>query len=57
MDGSRDIALGYSAAGKALKPGLRYTTRQADDPPGTLRNEAVLFPGKGVQTGVRAQNR
>lgn len=51
MDGSGNIALAYSVANSATKPGLRYVTRLASDPLGTFQAEAVLVNGGGSQTG------
>jgi hypothetical protein len=51
MDGSGNIALGYSVSSPANFPEPRYTTRRESDPPGVLGNEAVLVSGGGVQTG------
>jgi PKD domain len=51
MDGSGNIALGYSVSSSALFPGIRYATRAPVDPVGTLQPEAVLINGGGSQTG------
>ena len=51
MDGSGNIALGYSVSGPTIFPDLRYTTRRESDPPGVLGSEAVLVSGGGAQTG------
>lgn len=52
MDGDGNIALGYSTvdAGNALYPSIRYATRAAGDPPGTLHAERTLVAGGGAQT-------
>jgi hypothetical protein len=58
MDTSGNIALGYSVSGinlnpdESTKPSIRYATRLASDPPGTLSAEAELWAGTGVQTGL-----
>ncbi|MCP4345307.1 MAG: hypothetical protein GY795_07250, partial [Desulfobacterales bacterium] len=51
MDGAGNIGLGYSVSSEDMYPSVRYSARFADDPPGTLRNEAVLIDGGGSQTG------
>ena len=45
MDQSGNMALGYSISGTNLNPGIRYTTRLATDPEGTLSEEEVLQAG------------
>jgi len=53
MDGSGNIALGFSASSSAIHPELRYAGRLATDPLGTLaQGEATLFAGAGSQTGT-----
>lgn len=49
MDRAGNIALGYSVSSSSLNPSIRYATRLADDPPGTLGNEVTLIAGGGVQ--------
>lgn len=39
------VAIGFSAAGTSLYPGSFYTTRSADDPPGTTRQVRLLREG------------
>ena len=51
MDGAGNIALGYSVSSSTMNPAIRYATRLAGDPPGTLQSEAVLINGAGSQTG------
>ncbi len=53
MDGSGDIALGYSAMNSAtnLFASIRYATRLTGDTPGTLQAEADMQVGSGAQTG------
>jgi hypothetical protein len=50
MNGAHDVALGYAIANETTYPGIRYSARQPEDPPGVLRPEAVLVNGGGVQT-------
>lgn len=54
MDGSGDLALGYSASdATSVFPGLRYTGRLAADPIGTLpQGEGVFHVGTGSQTST-----
>ncbi|GAB4578673.1 MAG: hypothetical protein Fur0022_14090 [Anaerolineales bacterium] len=53
MDQDGNIALGYSVAdGTSVKPSIRYATRLASDPLGTLSAEANMWTGNGVQTGI-----
>jgi hypothetical protein len=50
MDGSGNIALGYSAASDTLYPSIRYAGRLASDTPGELtQGEASIFEGVGYQ--------
>lgn len=50
MDDHGNIALGYSHGDENNSPSIYYATRSPSDPPGTLREEAVLFEGRGSQT-------
>ena len=53
MDGSGNLAIGFSASSSSIVPGLRYAGRLASDPVNTLgQGEAVLFAGQGSQTGT-----
>jgi len=53
MDGSGNLAIGFSASSSAIVPGLRYAGRLAGDPLNTLaQGEAVLFAGQGSQSGT-----
>src|SRR5207237_8103946 len=53
MDGSGNLALGFSASSASVAPGLRYAGRLATDPLNTLaQGEAVLFAGAGSQTAT-----
>lgn len=49
MDKQGNMALGYSASSSNVKPGLRYATRLAADPTGTLANETSIVQGTGSQ--------
>jgi len=50
MDHSGDMAVGYSVVnGTTVFPGIRYATRRASDPPGTMGAEATVIDGTGVQ--------
>lgn len=51
MDRAGNIALGYSVSSSAMFPAIRYATRLASDPAGTLGVEATLIDGAGSQTG------
>ncbi len=52
QDRNGNIALGYSASGVTQAPDIRYVSRTATDPPGTMPGgEVTLQPGFGVQTG------
>jgi hypothetical protein len=49
MDGDGNIALGYSTAGSSLMPSVRYVTRMASDPAGTLPGgEEICHDGTGA---------
>ncbi|MFQ5616264.1 MAG: carboxypeptidase-like regulatory domain-containing protein, partial [Anaerolineales bacterium] len=51
MDKDGNIALGYSVSGSSSIPAIRYTIHhEKDDPLGTMRSEASLIEGGGVQT-------
>ena len=51
MDGAGNIALGYSVSGPSTFPSIRYITRSASDPLGTLSGgEVTLVDGTDVQT-------
>jgi hypothetical protein len=51
MDGAGNIALGYSVSGPSTFPSIRYITRTASDPLGTLGGgEVTLVDGSDVQT-------
>ena len=51
VDGQGNVAIGYSASGPVLNPGIRYAGRLATDPANNLaQGEAVLMAGGGSQT-------
>lgn len=50
MDGTGDIALGYSVSTTTAYPEIRYTGRVPGDPPGTMETEAVIVAGSGNQS-------
>ena len=50
MDGSGDLAAGYSVSSADVFPGIRAATRRPTDPAGTLPDEIVLAAGAGSQT-------
>ncbi|MBX3056097.1 MAG: hypothetical protein KF770_06445 [Anaerolineae bacterium] len=52
MDGSGNIALGYSVSSNTTIPSIRYVTRRLSDPLGTLNAEASMWVGTGVQTSI-----
>src|SRR4051794_14812475 len=53
MDGSGDLAVGFSASSATTVPGLRYAGRLSTDPLNTLaQGEATLFAGAGSQTAT-----
>jgi hypothetical protein len=53
MDGSGNLALGFSVSSSSVVPGLRYAGRLATDTLNTLaQGETVLFAGVGSQTGT-----
>ncbi|MEI6084606.1 MAG: putative Ig domain-containing protein [Verrucomicrobiota bacterium] len=52
MDGSGNLAVGYSVSSSTVFPSIRYAGRLASDPPGGLfQGEATMFAGSFVQTG------
>lgn len=54
IDQNGYIGVGYSVAGSALNPQIRYSGRNFDDDPNTLRNEASCTAGiaNGSQTST-----
>lgn len=51
MNGDGSIAMGYSVSG-TVQPGIRWTSRSADDPPGTMGAEFSIKEGEGIQTST-----
>jgi hypothetical protein len=50
LDGSNDLAIGYSVSGAGTFPGIRYAGRLPTDPLGSLgQGEATLIAGGGSQ--------
>ncbi len=47
MDSEGNIALGYSVSSSSSFPEIRYTSREANDPPGTLPGGEVLMQAGG----------
>ena len=50
MDGAGNITLGYSVSSDTLFPSIRYATRFASDPAGTLQQETTVITGTASQT-------
>jgi subtilisin-like proprotein convertase family protein len=55
QDRQGNIALGYSASSGTLNPSIRYATRLASDPLGTLQSEVTLHAGGGIQTSSHSR--
>ena len=55
MDGSGNIALGYSRSSSTTFPSIFYATHETTDPLGTMQAEAQLFAGGGSQTHTAAR--
>jgi hypothetical protein len=51
MDKVGDIALGFSESSSTIHPTVAFTGRTLSDPLGTMEGIAVIFAGKGSQTG------
>lgn len=52
LDEAGNIALGYSASGAQVSPGIRFTGRLAGDPSGQMTlGEQTIINGGGSQTG------
>ncbi len=49
MDGDGNIAVGYSVSSRTTAPAIRYVTRNAADPLGTMGAEVTMQAGGGVQ--------
>jgi hypothetical protein len=53
MDGSGNIALGYSVSSSSVAPGIRVTGRLAGDPPGVMtQGESSIVTGGGSQLSI-----
>lgn len=53
MDTAGTIALGYSISSTTIYPGIRYTGRLINDPPGQMSiAEKTMIDGGGCQTGI-----
>ena len=53
MDQVGNIALGYSVSSETTFPSVRYTSREAGDPPGTMPGgEVELIAGGAIQTST-----
>jgi hypothetical protein len=56
MDHSGNAALGYSVVNAtSVFPGIRYTTRLAQDPAGQMGAEATVINGSGVQRSTNSR--
>jgi hypothetical protein len=56
MNGSGDIAIGYSASSSTMYPAIRYTGRLAGDPLNSMtQGEGTLMAGTGAQTHTAAR--
>ncbi len=52
MNGTGDMALGFSVSGSTLYPAIRYTGRLANDPPGQMpQGEGSMVEGAGSENG------
>src|SRR5205807_1919318 len=51
MDGSGDIALGYSVSSASMFPSIAFAGRTLADPASTLGSETTIISGGGSQTG------
>ena len=52
MDGSGDIAMGYSVSSGSMFPSISYTGRLPTDTLSTMGTEKDIFTGAGVETGT-----
>jgi len=50
QDHAGNMLLGYSVSSSSVRPGIRYTGRLVDDPPGAMQAENTLTAGIGSQT-------
>jgi len=57
VDGSGDMAIGYSVSSASMYPAIRYAGRLVTDSPNTLgQSETSLFAGSGAQTNTCGGN-
>jgi len=54
MDGSGNLAIGFSASSASIHPQIRYAGRSVGDPLNTLSSEKILYAGAGSQTDADA---
>ncbi|MCF6318124.1 MAG: immune inhibitor A, partial [Proteobacteria bacterium] len=54
INGQGDIGMVYNVLDDAnnINPGIRFTSRRKNEPPGQMRNEATLIEATGVQTST-----
>jgi IPT/TIG domain len=52
MDGTHDLAVGYSASSRVAYPSIRYAARTPADPLGKLEAETTLYQGGGAQINI-----
>ena len=52
MDKDGNIAVGYSASSSSVYPSIRYVTRLASDPKGSVGSEVTLYQGAASQSSV-----
>jgi hypothetical protein len=55
QDNDGNIALAYTTSGETIHPAIRYASRLATDPPGTLQAEQSLIEGTGSQTATHSR--
>lgn len=53
MDGSGNLAVGYSVSSTTLFPSIRFAARQAGDPLGTLQGEVSVIAGTASNSSNR----
>jgi hypothetical protein len=57
QDNKGNIALGYSVSATDLFPSIRFTTRLASDPLGTMQAETTIIAGSASQSAANGGNR
>jgi hypothetical protein len=55
MDKVGNLAVGYSVSSTAMKPSVRFASRAATDPLGTLGSEQIVLTGTGSQLASLAR--